>query len=793
MTLVSEAANGAERSSHRRGPVIGLLAPKRGPLAVLANTNSVVSVEMRGVVDDEVAPAARENWTITLRAGSRDFELRADGALAPGAASMWAVRRQWELAPSSVYAWYGSGGSVVQMRNATAAASHFASREPLLRFYALGSPQGDHTAGNMSFDWSAARGERRAVVLRSGRGRHRRVASGLHEVLCGGPGAGRHDQWGRGGRAAREPRAAKDCTSGSWSHTARIAPNRLDFPAGSLATGVRLASEDGANLAAMLVGIYATAAGCLSTHRNGVVAGQTIPQIATSIAQPERGYSNEYNFFDPDSYLSINALLMSNEPHLLEEVRRVLERTAAFVKPTGQVPHHFRATSPVYAAISGATMPGPNIFWILSCLSYAKAAQNTGWLRQRAPVLRRAFGYIHSMVDRQLMLARAPGALMIDVFRRWGYTSDTNGAIVGLAEQFADAEEALGNRTGAAQLRRLAAAVGEAMRRHLWASAGGDDHFVTQWGGPASNATRDLVDYDSNLIAAAHGVVVDRRRAERLLARVDRGRCRAAATYVSEKAYGVAEVTACQRFPGATWCTASCSTCGSGGNTGDSYTGMGRIAWFDALARQRFGDAAGFDRLLLAPLRSRLLSSTWMHERVLCDGSPSLNRTAGYFEYPSVVAMMVRAVRYGIDVGFGAVAVVPLGVERFSYRLNGISVDFAPDAVAIEIGILGARGSRAFRLAPLRALARYRARASGDGCGGAAAVPSTPSTDARGELRLDAPVGVGCRLEVELMAVAPQARSSPQTQAQVPRPAAGRRQGRGGGRGKARLVEALEL
>ena len=46
------------------------------------------------------------------------------------------------------------------------------------------------------------------------------------------------------------------------------------------------------------------------------------------------------------------------------------------------------------------------------------------------------------------------------------------------------------------------------MNKFLWASKGsGDDHFVTQWNGLQDNTVRDFVDYDSNLIAAAHGVV----------------------------------------------------------------------------------------------------------------------------------------------------------------------------------------------------------------------------------------------------------------------------------------------
>lgn len=33
----------------------------------------------------------------------------------------------------------------------------------------------------------------------------------------------------------------------------------------------------------------------------------------------------------------------------------------------------------------------------------------------------------------------------------------------------------------------------------------------------------------------------------------------------------------------------------TGGNTGDSSSGMGRIAWFDGKARKQVGDVTGFD------------------------------------------------------------------------------------------------------------------------------------------------------------------------------------------------------
>ena len=91
--------------------------------------------------------------------------------------------------------------------------------------------------------------------------------------------------------------------------------------------------------------------------------------------------------------------------------------------------------------------------------------------------------------------------------------------MVGFLNEFADAEEAVGNATGAAAFRAESSAMDAAMTEYLWDT----DHFVTQVNpepGPAgprgvstagmgcakAHNCRDFVDYDSNVIAVAHGV-----------------------------------------------------------------------------------------------------------------------------------------------------------------------------------------------------------------------------------------------------------------------------------------------
>ena len=73
---------------------------------------------------------------------------------------------------------------------------------------------------------------------------------------------------------------------------------------------------------------------------------------------------------------------------------------------------------------------------------------------------------------------------------------------VGFLREFADAEAAVGNSTGATLLRSRADAMAAAMNTYLW---DGSDHFVTQVdhqcdGNPSSlprPSCGDWVDYDS--------------------------------------------------------------------------------------------------------------------------------------------------------------------------------------------------------------------------------------------------------------------------------------------------------
>lgn len=585
-----------------------------------------------------------ETWSLQLRNGSRSLSFSTSGRVTRNVAAR-ALRHTFAMEPSSIYGLFDRG--VVQMKGASAEKSFYATTDSISRLYALGGGGGEgHEAGNMSlaFRWPEAS---KSVVLRSSASGGDGGYSGVEEVLAGG--LPEEHAWSAGWGSVQ---AVTIAAGTAWQTSVDLAPNRFDFPVhgpfGDLETGEQI---DAVNLQAMLTGIYGSPVGQLCTHDGCVVSGERVAQMATTIARPTYGYQGNYNFFDPDNYISTAALLFSGDPYLQEQVRTVLERNGDFINEKGQLPHHFQNATPTYQALSGETQTGPNVFWILSCFNYAKTTGDLEWLSSYMPKLRNASAFLFDMIDPNFNLLDAPGSLMIDVFIRNNFTTDTNAMAVGFLREFALAEAAVGNMSGYEMLEGIADKVTAATDAMLWNNET-DDHYVTQLN--PDGTTRDFVDYDANLIALAYGIA-PADRATKVFQRVDGGRCtHGRATFVSERYYGKNDTTQ--------------------GNIGDSWCSMGRIGWFDALARQRYGDQQTFDDLLLDPLIGDVIRWTWLHERYQCNGSPELNRTSHYFEYPAVTAMMIRFVRYGIRLGLQEVTIAPFGPSEFSYAVGNVRV-----------------------------------------------------------------------------------------------------------------------
>ena len=660
---------------------------------VLSNTRWYVSVRFDGIVDDAAAPSVTSSWTLSLAAGQRAFRL-ATQTRALRAAPVADVHLAGYWSAPDLNAWFDRG--VVQMLNNPA--GYFASNASLKRFYAIGS------LGGGGVDVTASGGHQ--TLLRSACNlTGAAYASGLGQVLAGNYPV--TDQWTAAGWSSATPVTL--APGQTWTTAATVAANSMNFPAGGLAPGPNLPD---AALQAFETAAYATSAGMLDTY---ALPGEAAPTLAT----PARQYGDGRNFYDPDTWMIASTLLYSGDPYLQQQARTLIEKSGSAIAPSGQLPHHFNGATPTYVAISGATQTGPNIFWIEAALQYAKTTGDYGWLRNEMPVIEHALGFLTDRYNPSLKLVNAPGPLWIDVFIRNNYTSDTNAFMVKLLRDVGDAERFVGDTSHAAARQTMADDIVAGMNAHLWSG----DHYITQLN--PDGTTRDFVDYDSNLLAVAFGIA-PADRAKAILARVDSGPCTHAApaagrprpTWVSEKYYGPADTY--------------------GGNTGDSAVTMGRIGWADGQARRAVGDATTFKNLILDPIQQQVDAATWLPERYDCSGNVA--HSPYYHEYPQMAVMLMREVRYGINLGLGTVTIDPFGASEYRYHLGDVNVDYSQRRVTLA---LPGNGLRAYTVTGLVPSARYMILSTGK--------PQTVRTDAKGVLTFSAPTGPQSTVRIQLI------------------------------------------
>lgn len=405
------------------------------------------------------------------------------------------------------------------------------------------------------------------------------------------------------------------------------------------------------NLRTFYTAIYGSAAGVLGSFEHD---GSAYPTLAT----PKRPYGNQYTFFDPDSWSTVNTLSFSGNTYLQEQARRILELAANHINH-GQIPHHFIDGAPTYIAISRATQTGPNIFWVLAAIDHADATGDESWLRAHYPDLKAATDWVLDNYDPDRKLVKAGGPLFIDVFIRRGYTLDSNAMLLHLLPEMSAVAEFCGHSADADRYSRLAIAIKEGMNEALW---DGRDHYVTQRNSDWS--IRDMVDYDGSYAAVAFGAA-DKKQAAAIFHRLDSGphtHPNNRGTWTSEKYYGPADCF--------------------GGNTGDSATAMARIWWLDLAARYATGDVTNFYRYF-QPIQDDLLQDTWLTERY--DARGKSIRAPYYHEYPEITAMVLREMVYGIDIKINRVQVKPFGVSSYHYEIGDLNVSYSPSLVRLHI------------------------------------------------------------------------------------------------------------
>ena len=133
--------------------------------------------------------------------------------------------------------------------------------------------------------------------------------------------------------------------------------------------------------------------------------------------------------------------------------------------------------------------------------------------------------------------------------------------------------------------------------------------------------------------------------------------------------------------------------------------------------------------------------------------------------------MLLRAVRYGIDLGFGTVSVRPFGLPSpsFSYHINEVDVDFDPAKIKIcvpgqglsnysfgmlrpgdiyTISVEERRNSSSFPVpVPVPVPVDSNLASRIDGCLSTASFASFDvAVDTSGELKFSAPIGRSCMI-----------------------------------------------
>ena len=281
-----------------------------------------------------------ERWTVSLSEGAREVSIAFEGNVLRGGQVVSALHGLYLRTPS-IYGLFDRG--VTQMKDNVGAC--LGSSEPLSRVYSLGNGgaidvlYGEDIGSNDTKPFSSsatAAANVHTVVLRSsgstpyitsGTGGGEVFQSGFEDVVLGDYPDKSLDYATAWSHSCWEKAVPVDVEAGTqWSYTLRLVPNNYDFPVymlNDVAQTNAVYSEDFDVLRSRLTGIYASPAGCLQSYY-----ANRIGTIAPTIAAPEVGYSPDTNFFDPDNFISLSALLYSGDSYLVRQVREVLLRTA---------------------------------------------------------------------------------------------------------------------------------------------------------------------------------------------------------------------------------------------------------------------------------------------------------------------------------------------------------------------------------------------------------------------------------------------------------------------------------
>ena len=94
------------------------------------------------------------------------------------------------------------------------------------------------------------------------------------------------------------------------------------------------------------------------------------------------------------------------------------------------------------------------------------------------------------------------------------------------------------------------------------------------------------------------------------------------------------------------------------------------------------------------------------------------------------MAILLREIRYGIELSFGHVSVSPMPPTAFHYHIGDVDIDYHPNGTTtLQVPPSGAGGqAREFRLSGMHPGGSYRVRASSE-CSAAMGMMSTGAMD----------------------------------------------------------------
>ena len=264
-----------------------------------------------------------EEWTISLRDDERAVTVSINGQVIQDASVDYILHGVYTPS-SSLYGLFNQG--VVQMKDNVDAC--MGAPQTLRRAYVLGNGMAmdiirrEYDSADIFDDDSTATGSPSTTVLKSA---HSSFASGIEDVLFGTFPSSSTDMsvaWSKACWKNTKPTSVLNGTTYAFGIT--FVPNNYDYPAyllNNLTT--TQATVPFEQLRAYLTGIYASPVGCLQSY----YAKQT-GTIAPTISHPDVGYAPDTNFFDPDNFISLSAMLYSGDNYLIRQVKEVLQRTA---------------------------------------------------------------------------------------------------------------------------------------------------------------------------------------------------------------------------------------------------------------------------------------------------------------------------------------------------------------------------------------------------------------------------------------------------------------------------------